>query len=84
MGLGMTQPPQSSSSLTHEQVRARAGQILIGFENADPSQLGKISLSAFEHVLSVYGGIDDYLIKAETQRLASLSGGNSGAFQGLC
>jgi len=31
-------PSQRASALTKDQVRARAGQILIGFENADPQQ----------------------------------------------
>ena len=61
-----SEPRQRSNQLTHDQVRARAGQILIGFENADPSQLGRISMGAFEHVLAVYGGIDEHLIKVRT------------------
>ena len=66
--------PLQASSLTHDRVRARAGQILIGFENADPSQIGRVSYSSFEHVLKVYGGIDDHLVQSECNRLRGMRG----------
>ena len=58
-------PTQQSTVLTQDQVRARAGQILIGFENADPQQLGRVSYGAFQHVLAVYGGIEEHQIKVK-------------------
>ena len=64
----------SGKYLTHDRVRARAGQILIGFENADPQQIGRVSYGAFEHVLTVYGGIEESLVKAESNRLRGLRG----------
>ena len=74
--LQLQAPParRGPSYLTHDRVRARAGQMLIGFENADPQQIGRVSYGAFEHVLTVYGGIEESLIKAESSRLRGLRG----------
>ena len=60
--------------LMQTQVRARAGQILNGFENADTSQLGKISCTDFQNILSANGGIDRQIIENELQRLQQLGG----------
>ena len=57
------------------QVRARAGQILNGFENADTSQLGKISLVDFQNILANNGSVDRHVIANEMIRLQQLGNG---------
>jgi len=68
---------QMQRQLIQEQVRARAGQILIGFETCDRYQTGKISPADFQNVLAVNGSIEASIIAWEMLRLRQLGGENN-------
>jgi len=76
-GPGAPESPSSRRSgtgLLQDQVRARAGQILIGFENVDPAQLGRISIEDFRRVLVSNGAIDELQVRQEISRLTQHGG----------